>query len=39
MELMKIREEEPCKCSPAEIAKETGIPLNVVLDVLKEMLY
>ncbi|MBU4075301.1 MAG: BlaI/MecI/CopY family transcriptional regulator [Euryarchaeota archaeon] len=35
---LKKREEEPGKCSPAEIAKETGMPLGTVLNVIEEMM-
>jgi predicted transcriptional regulator len=35
---LKKREEEPGKCSPAEIAKETGMPLGTVLNVIEEMI-
>ncbi len=35
---LKKREEEPGRCSPAEIAKETGMPLNTVLNVIEEMM-
>ncbi len=38
MERLKKREEEPGRCSPAEIAKETGMPLGTVLNVIEEML-
>ncbi|MBU4374774.1 MAG: hypothetical protein KKD69_02095 [Euryarchaeota archaeon] len=37
MELMKRRGEELGKCSPAEIAKETGMPLSKVLSVIEEL--
>jgi hypothetical protein len=35
---LKKREEEPGKCSPVEIAKETGMPLGTVLNVIEEMM-
>jgi hypothetical protein len=35
---LKKREEEPGRCSPAEIAKEAGMPLSAVLNVIEEML-
>ncbi|KCZ71807.1 hypothetical protein ANME2D_01862 [Candidatus Methanoperedens nitroreducens] len=38
MERLKKREEEPVRCSPAEIAKETGMPLNTVLNMLEELI-
>lgn len=38
MEVLKRRNEEPVKCSPAEIAEETGMPLGTVLDVIEELL-
>jgi hypothetical protein len=38
MQALKKRGEAPEECSPNEIAKETGMPLYVVLDVLAEML-
>ncbi len=37
MEILKRRGEEPGKCSPAEIGKETGMPLNTILNELKEL--
>jgi len=37
VQLKKI-EEEPGKCSPAEIAKEMGMPLGAVLNVIEEMM-
>ena len=38
MVLLKKREEEPGRCSPAEIAKKTGMPLSAVLNVIEELL-
>lgn len=38
MERLKKREEEPRRCSPAEIAEETGMPLSTVLNVIEELL-
>ncbi len=38
MQALKKRGETPDECSPNEIAKETGMPLYVVLDVLAELL-
>jgi hypothetical protein len=35
---LKKREEEPGRCSPAEIAEETGMPLGTVLNVIEEMM-
>jgi Fe2+ or Zn2+ uptake regulation protein len=35
---LKKREEEPGRCSPVEIAKETGMPLGTVLNVIEEMM-
>lgn len=35
---LKKREEEPERCSPIEIAKETGMPLGTVLNVIEEMM-
>lgn len=35
---LKKREEEPGKCSPADIAGETGMPLGTVLNVIEEMM-
>ena len=35
---LKKREEEPGKCSLVEIAKETGMPLGTVLNVMEEMM-
>ncbi len=35
-EQIKRRNESPQDCSPAEIAKETGMPLPVVLDAIEE---
>lgn len=35
---LKKREEEPGRCSPAEIVKETGMPLGTVLNVIEELL-
>ncbi len=35
---LKKREEEPGKCSLVEIAKETGMPLGTVLNVIEEMM-
>ncbi len=35
---LKKREEEPGKCSPVEIARETGMPLGTVLNVIEEMM-
>ncbi len=37
-EQLKRRGETPQECSPAEIAKETGMPLAVVLDAIEELL-
>ena len=37
-EQLKRRDEIPQECSPAEIAKETGMPLAVVLDAIEELL-
>ena len=37
-EQLKRRDETPQECSPAEIAKETGMPLAVVLDAIEELL-
>ena len=37
-EIIKRRNESPQECSPAEIAKETGMPLAVVLDAIGELL-
>ena len=36
-EIIKRRNESPQECSPAEIAKETGMPLAVVLDAIEEL--
>lgn len=38
VEAMKRRGETPYECSPNEIADETGLPLNVVMDVIKNLL-
>jgi hypothetical protein len=38
MERFKKREEESGRCSPAEISKESGMPLNTVLNVLEDVL-
>lgn len=35
---LKKRGEEPGKCSPVEIAKETGMPLGTVLNMIEEMM-
>ncbi len=35
---LKKREEEPGKCSPGEIARETGMPLGTVLNMIEEMM-
>jgi DNA-binding IclR family transcriptional regulator len=35
---LKKRGEEPGKCSLVEIAKETGMPLGTVLNVIEEMM-
>lgn len=35
---LKKRGEEPGKCSLVEIAKETGMPLGIVLNVIEEMM-
>ncbi len=37
-EQLKRRNESPQDCSPAEIAKETTMPLAVVLDAIEELL-
>ena len=37
-EQLKCRGETPQDCSPAEIAKETSMPLAVVLDAIEELL-
>ena len=37
-EQLKRRDEIPQDCSPAEIAKETAMPLAVVLDAIEELL-
>jgi len=37
-EQIKRRNESPQDCSPAEIAKGTGMPLAVVLDAIEELL-
>ncbi|MBA7546195.1 hypothetical protein ES705_38578 [subsurface metagenome] len=37
-EQLKRRDEIPQECSPAEIAKETAMPLAVVLDAIEELL-
>ena len=36
-EQIKRRNESPQDCSPAEIAKETAMPLAVVLDAIEEL--
>lgn len=38
MQALKKRGETPDECSPNEIAKETGMPLYVVLDMIAELL-
>ncbi|MCZ7401062.1 MAG: hypothetical protein O8C61_02440 [Candidatus Methanoperedens sp.] len=38
MEMLKRRGEEPNKCSPVEIARETGMPLSKVLNVMEDLL-
>ena len=38
MQALKKRGETPEECSPTEIAKETGMPLYVVLDIIAELL-
>lgn len=38
MQVLKKRGETPDECSPNEIAKETGMPLYVVLDIIAELL-
>jgi Fe2+ or Zn2+ uptake regulation protein len=38
MQALKKRGETPAECSPNEIAKETGMPLYVVLDIIAELL-
>jgi Fe2+ or Zn2+ uptake regulation protein len=38
MQALKKRGETPDECSPNEIAKETGMPLYVVLDIIAELL-
>jgi hypothetical protein len=38
MQALKMRGEIPVECSPNEIAKETGMPLYVVLDIIAELL-
>ncbi len=38
MQALKKRGETPDECSPNEIARETGMPLYVVLDVIAELL-
>ena len=38
MECLKRRGEEPRWCSPARIADETGMPINVVLEVIGGLL-
>ncbi len=38
MERLKRRGEHPERCSPAEISKETGMPLSTVLNVIEELL-
>ncbi len=35
---LKKRNEEPGRCTAAEIAKETGMPLETVLNVIEELL-
>lgn len=37
MECLKRSGEEPRRCSPAKIATETGMPINVVLDSIGEL--
>lgn len=38
MQALKKRGETPDNCSPSEIARETGMPLYVVLDIMAELL-
>jgi hypothetical protein len=38
MQALKKRGETPEECSPNEIARETGMPLYVVLDMIAELL-
>ncbi len=38
MQALKKRGETPDECTPNEIAKETGMPLYVVLDIIAELL-
>jgi len=38
MDRLKKRGEEPGRCSPAEISRETGMPLGTVLNVIEEIL-
>ena len=38
MQALKKRGETPDECSPNEIARETGMPLYVVLDIIAELL-
>lgn len=38
MQALKKHGETPDECSPNEIAKETGMPLYVVLDIIAELL-
>jgi Fe2+ or Zn2+ uptake regulation protein len=38
MEALKKRGETPDECSPNEVARETGMPLHVVLDIIAELL-
>jgi len=38
MECLKPRGEEPDRCSPVRIADETGMPLTVVLEVIRGLL-
>ncbi len=38
MERLKKRGEELASCSPVEIAKETGMPLGTVLNVIEELM-
>ena len=38
MECLKQRGEEPDRCSPVRIAEETGMPLAVVLEVIRGLL-
>lgn len=38
MECLKMRSEEPARCSPVRIADEIGVPLAAVLEVIGELL-